>query len=303
MNGRDYETVAISDKNGLCARFLYNCLIGRILLKLLIRRTVSKFVGFVLNRRFTIIFIHGFIKRNNIKIEEFKDVKYKSFNDFFKREIKDGLRPFSDNVLDVAAPCDGKLTAYKITPDGTFHIKNSVYTTEGLLKCKTLADEFMGGLCLIFRLTPDDYHRYAYIDNGESISRKKIKGVLHTVRPIAQKRYKVFVQNTREYEVIQTENFGKVIQMEVGALFVGRIKNHNSEGSFARGDEKGMFEFGGSTIVMLFQKDTVNLYEAIIVNTLDNKETIVKMGQSIGRKPMQGGTLKAKFCVDNICRK
>jgi phosphatidylserine decarboxylase len=151
-----------------------------------------------------------------------------------------------------------------------------------------LADEFMGGVCLIFRLTTDDYHRYVYIDNGESISRKKIKGVLHTVRPIAHQRYKVFVQNTREYEVMQTENFGKVIQVEVGALFVGRITNHKTGLSFKRGDEKGMFEFGGSTVIMLFQKDSIQLDDAIYENTRQNKETIVKMGYTVGNKIITG---------------
>jgi phosphatidylserine decarboxylase len=217
-------------------------------------------------------------------MRDYDSVKYNSFNGFFMREIKEGRRPFPSNGHDLAAPCDGKMTAYPIAADSTFSIKGSIYTVDGLLRDEKLAAEFVGGLCLIFRLTPDDYHRYAYIDNGESVCRRKINGVLHTVRPISQGRYDVFAQNSREYEVMQTEHFGKVIQIEVGALFVGRISNHNAGTTFKRGDEKGIFEFGGSTVIMLFTQDSIELDERIFANTLENKETIVKMGLTIGSK-------------------
>jgi phosphatidylserine decarboxylase len=280
-NTRDHETVPISYSGGGVVNFLYNSFLGRVLLSLLVRPLVSKFAGLILDSSHTKFLIRGFIKRNNIIMDEYHSVEYKSFNDFFIREIKKELRPFSDNMLFLAAPCDGKLTAYPIMPDCTFRIKNSIYTIEGLLQDKELAAELTDGVCLIFRLSPDDYHRYAYIDNGKCLHRKKIKGVLHTVRAVSQRHYKVYIQNSREYEVMQTERFGKVIQMEVGALFVGQISNHDKN-VFERGDEKGMFEFGGSTIVMLFQKDSVLIENIIYENTLNDKETIVKMGYKIG---------------------
>jgi phosphatidylserine decarboxylase len=279
---KNYETVPILYRDGVVVNFLYNKLAGRMFLSLLVRPLVSKFAGVILDSPPTKLLIRGFVKRNNIIMEEYLNVKYKSFNDFFIREIKKELRPFADDPLDLAAPSDGKLTAYPITPDCIFRIKNSTYTIEGLLQDSELAAEFAGGICLIFRLSPDDYHRYAYIDDGESISRKKIKGVLHTVRAVSQERYKVFVQNAREYEVMQTSRFGKVIQMEVGALFVGRISNREMNRTFKRGDEKGMFEFGGSTVVMLFQNNKITLDEAIYANTQNDRETFVRMGCKIG---------------------
>ncbi|MCI8568108.1 MAG: phosphatidylserine decarboxylase, partial [Bacilli bacterium] len=165
-----------------------------------------------------------------------------------------------------------------------FKIKNSLYNLESLLKDKKLADEYKNGVCLIFRLTPDNYHRYCYIDNGKVVSSKKIKGVLHTVRPIALNRYNVYIQNTREYTVIETENFEKVIQMEVGAMFIGRITNHTINGKVHRGEEKGTFEFGGSTIVMIFKENTVKIDKIISQNTIENKETVIKMGNIIGKQ-------------------
>jgi phosphatidylserine decarboxylase len=278
-----YETVAISEKDNLAVSFLYNTPPGRALLRLLIRPRVSKLAGRTLDTPATKVFIRGFIKRNNINIKEYKDVKYKSFNDFFIREIREEHRPLPDDARYVASPCDGKLTAYEITPDSVFRIKNSIYTVDDLLQDSELAGQFINGLCLIFRLSPDDYHRYFYIDDGQVVSRKRINGVLHTVKPISQ-QYKVFSRNAREYEVMQTDNFGKVIQMEVGALFVGRITNHETAMTFSRGDEKGMFEFGGSTVIMLFQKNSIELDGAIFENTRNNKETIVRMGCKIGEK-------------------
>ena len=284
MDIRPYETDEISPKDNISVTFLYNSLPGRILLRMLIKPPVSGFFGFLMSRSVSRFFIRGFVNRNKIDMEEYKAVKYKSFNDFFTREIKNEVRFFPDNTYDVVAPCDGRLTAYQITDDSVFYIKNSVYDIDGLLQDKTLAGEFINGICLIFRLTPTDYHRYAYIDDGEILFCKRIKGVLHTVRPISQRQYNIYAQNSREYTVMQTKNFGKVIQIEVGALFVGRITNYMTRGSFKRGDEKGMFEFGGSTIVMLFQKDAISINKSICENTQQNKETIVKMGNKIGEK-------------------
>ena len=279
-----YETIEITNKDNMAVRFLYNTVPGRLLLGLLIKTPVSKLAGSVLGSRASRVLIRGFVKRNNIKMEEFKDVRYRSFNDFFTREIDMQRRPFPNNEQDLAAPCDGKLSAYPIAEDSVFHIKNSTYSVSDLLQDENLAAEYLGGTCLIIRLTPDDYHRYSYIDDGEVLQQKKIRGKLHSVRPISQHKVNVFTQNSREFALMQTKNFGKVVQMEVGALFVGRITNNSNVSEIRRGVEKGMFQFGGSTVIMLFQPGSVKLDEAIRENTLRDKETIVRMGHKIGER-------------------
>ena len=215
-------------------------------------------------------------------MDNYTGIRYRSFNDFFVREIKDGLRPFPDINSDLAAPCDGKLTVYPISAERVFNIKQSGYTIDDLLECRELADEFSGGVCLIFRLSPDDYHRYCYIDDGEVLDQQRISGVLHAVRPIAYRQINVFCRNSREYTLMQTMNYGKVIQMEIGALFVGRITNHDNFHFIKRGAEKGMFQFGGSTIIMLFQKDAIVIDDLIYENTGQSMETVVRMGCKIG---------------------
>ena len=133
-------------------------------------------------------------------------------------------------------------------------IKNTIYDLAGLLKNNILAEEFIGGYGLIYRLTPKHYHRYIFPDDAMAGKPKRIEGILHCVRPVALDRYPVFTENTREYTVLETENFGKIIQMEIGAIMVGKITNHKLVGRVARGMEKGCFEFGGSTIVVLVKK-------------------------------------------------
>jgi len=284
MSAQSYDTIEISNKDNLGVKFLYKSLPGRIVLRVLVKPAMSKPIGNFMERRLSATLVRRFVKKNKINMKEYKDVKYKSFNDFFIREVKEEFRPFSDDVNEIVAPCDGKLTAYPITENNAFHIKKSTYDIYSIFQDRALAEEFIGGVCCIFRLTPDDYHRYCFIDDGEIVSYKKIDGVLHTVRPISSDRYNVYAQNSREYAVLETKNYGKVVQMEVGALFVGRISNNATSGEFKRGDEKGMFEFGGSTVVMFFQKDKVKIDDVIYENTEQNKETIVKMGYKIGKK-------------------
>ena len=108
--------------------------------------------------------------------------------------------------------------------------------------------------------------------------------MLHTVNPIALERYNIYKQNSREFTVLHTENFGDVVQVEIGAMMVGRICNHQETGSFRRGQEKGMFEFGGSTVVLLFEKDKICLNDDILRNSASGIETVVKFGSSIGYK-------------------
>jgi phosphatidylserine decarboxylase len=284
MDEKKFVTFDMSYKENLFVSFLYKTLPGRMVLCVLIRPVISKFLGAIMDSGISRFLVPSFIKNNNICLDDYPDTKYKSFNDFFTREVKNDCRPISANTDDLIAPCDGKLTAYQITSDSVFWIKKSAYSISCLLQDEQLSQDFNDGVCLIFRLMPDDYHRYCYIDDGEIVSWKKIKGVLHTVRPIALEHHNIYVQNSREYDVLQSKNFGKIVQLEVGALFVGRIVNRRAAETYARGEEKGMFEFGGSTIVMLFQKDAVTIDECIYENTRHNKETIVKQGYKIGEK-------------------
>ena len=278
-----FQTLNISEKDSAGVNFLYHTVPGRAVLQLLIRPGVSKAAGAFLDTRLSRHLVKPFVKSTKLDLTDYPDRSYLSFNDFFTRTVKDGKRPVDMDPDTLVAPCDGKLTVYPITAEGLFDIKHSVYSVADLLRDDVLAKEFEGGTCLIFRLTPDDFHRYSFMDDGYVLRSETLPGVLHTVRPIAFRRYPVFSENAREFAVLETANFGKVIQMEVGALFVGRIVNLPLT-TFTKGQEKGKFEFGGSTVILLLREGAAVIDEELLQNTRDNKESIVRLGQPIGKK-------------------
>lgn len=264
--------------------FLYRNKLGRLLLKIISLPIISKIAGWFMDRKISAIAIKRFIKKNNIDVSIYEEKKYTSYNDFFTRKIKSECRKIDMNPKSLISPCDSKLSAYEINEKSVFKIKDSYYKVEDLLKDEKLAKKYQDGYCLIFRLCVDDYHRYCYIDNGKKNKNKFINGVLYTVRPIVLENYNIYKENSREYTTLKTENFGDVIQVEVGATIVGRIKNHHEEYNFTKGEEKGMFEFGGSTIVLLIEKNKVEIDKEIIDNTKQGYETVVKYGEKIGHK-------------------
>lgn len=238
-----------------------------------------------MDRRVSALFVKGFIKSNGIDMSDYEDRKFRSFNDFFTRGLKDGARPVANGEDDFISPADARLSVYDITPERYFTVKGVDYTIADLLENKELAERFDGGKCLIFRLAVDNYHRYGWCADGQAEAPVRIKGKYHTVQPIAMRRFPIFRENVREYTVVETEKFGTVVQIEVGALMVGRIVNNDKNGGTAqKGHEKGKFEFGGSTVVVLLEKDKVNLDEEFITNTQNDLETNVKYGEKIGTR-------------------
>ena len=143
-------------------------------------------------------------------------------------------------------------------------------------------EDFKGGTCIILRLSPSDYHRFCYFDNGELISNNYIEGSLHSVQPTACISTPVYILNRRLWSHIKSESFGDVLQIEVGAMLVGGINIYKSSGKILRGEEMGRFELNGSTIVMLFKKDTVTLSPALAAAKNGECEIQVKIGDTIG---------------------
>lgn len=281
---RNGELIEGSLKQDSSLEFLYGSFYGRLILKILTKPFVSKIVGSYMNSKRSCKMIDGFVAKQDIDMSQFEEREFNSYNDFFTRKIKPGKRKidFDENAL--ISPCDSKLSAYHIDDDSIFCIKNSYYSVSDILGGNEKAKEFSGGICLIFRLAVDDYHRYCYFDSGEKGDNFFIKGELHTVKPIALNKFNIYKRNCREYSFLQTDNFGEAAQIEVGAMMVGKIKNLHREHKFKRGEEKGMFEFGGSTIVLLLKKDKAVIDSDIILNTQNGIETAVKFGEKIGRK-------------------
>ena len=264
---------------GKMLRFLYGSPVGRMILATVVARPYfSKLVGCYKKSRFSKREMLSFIEKYNIDTTEYPLKKMRSFNDFFIRKRKISCGNLKKG--DLPAIADAKLLVYDVTDDLRLDVKQSSYTVAEILGDKKLAKKFRGGKCLIYRLTVDDYHRYHFLDDGVIKRNYKIKGKLHTVRPIAAK-YKVFSQNCREITVMKTDAFKDVVQVEVGATLVGCIKNHNKGRVFRRLQEKGYFEYGGSTI-LLFMKSNIVMDEDIIACSKKNIEVKVRIGEKIG---------------------
>lgn len=278
-DGRVIDTPNGQDK--LLAK-LYGSAFGRALLRPLVSPAVSRAAGKLLSTRFSCLLIRPFIRQNGIDMAQFEPTAYRSYNEFFSRKIRPEMRPIDMNPQHLISPCDSKLTALRIAPDSTFCLKHTQYTLASLLRDETLAAQFTGGYALIFRLTVDDYHRYCYICDGEKGENVHIPGVLHTVNPVANDYYPIYKENAREYSILHSEAFGDILMMEVGALMVGRIVNHHGKAAVTRGQEKGYFQFGGSTVVVLLQPGKAEIDADILENSLSHIETIVRMGEKIG---------------------
>lgn len=260
--------------------FLYNTFPGRVLLKLIFSTRWYSQVSAIKERtKKSTKKIDEFIKTYKIDFTPYEKGAFNSFSDFFERK-----REYEDNSSkdELIAIADAKLLALPVNKDKRFQVKRSEYDLKDLIQDDEKAALYSGGTCLIYRLTVDDYHRYVYLDSGNSGTRKFIKGKLHTVRSISDK-YRVYVQNTRECITLHTINFGEVIQIEVGALLVGKIYNNHKQ-SFKRMEEKGYFGLGGSTIIQFFQKDKIQLDEDILEQSRKGIETKVVIGEKIGGK-------------------
>ena len=281
-NGRLFEKETSQDR---LLEKLYETALGRAVLKILISPFVSKAGGAFLGSFLSKPLIKPFIRKNNIDMSQYESRKFKSYNDFFTRKIKDGMRPVLQDENSLICPCDCKASCYQLADGAVFEIKKGEYDLKSLLRSRSLADKFKGGYAFVLRLTVDDYHRYCYPCDGKKGENRHISGVFHTVNPAAFSYCKVFKENTREYCVIKSPVFGEIIQMEVGATMVGKISNHHKGEAFVKkGEEKGKFEFGGSTVVLIVKKEAVIKPEILLERTQNGCETVLRQGCELARR-------------------
>lgn len=282
LQGKKVSNITNQDK---LLSFLYTNIFGRMLLKPLIQPQVSKLAGRYLSSAHSKWLISKFIERNEINMDIYEECDYSSFNDFFTRKIKPDCRPVPEDLDVLISPCDCLATVYPIQENTTFSIKNTEYTLRSLLRSPRLAKRFRGGYAYVLRLTVEDYHRYLYSVSGKQSKNYHIDGTFHTVNPIANDYLPIYKENTREYTVIRSKEFGDVLQMEVGALLVGKISNHKQSTVVTRGEEKGFFEYGGSTIVVLTQKGRVTPRSDLLANSKNGYETKVLQAHPLGILP------------------
>lgn len=227
---------------------------------------------------------------DQIKLDEVKYPleHFKTFNEFFIRELKPGARPIACMERDDVAVCaaDSRLTAFKSVEDSLrFWIKGRKFSIQGLLGKEICSSSFINGSLVIFRLAPQDYHRFHFPVSGTIEHFVDIPGCLYTVNPIAvnSKYCNVFTENKRVVSVISTSDFGKVAFVAIGATMVGSITFTKKKGDYVqKGEEFGYFSFGGSTVICVFEKDTIEIDEDLLENSTKSLETLVAVGMKLG---------------------
>ncbi len=262
-------------------KFIYGHAFTRVILKPFLRPGFSRFAGKLMDSRFSRVLIPSFIRKNGIDMSAFEEREFGSFNDFFTRKVKTDARSIPKDEKMLFSPCDAYLTVVPIEEKLLFTIKHTVYSLPEFLNDNALAEEYTGGTLLLFRLAVQHYHRYHFIDDGTVLSEYRVPGFLHTVQPSANDAVPIYKENARAVSVLQTKHFGKLIQAEVGALMVGRIKNHKKP-RYKRGEEKGMFEFGGSTVVMVLKKDAAEILPTFLKASEEKTEREVRFGTVLG---------------------
>lgn len=232
--------------------------------------------------------IEEFVNLMRIDIRECeKDItEYNSFNDFFSRKLHFRARPICQKPGTIVSPSDGRLLVFPKIDDTTIsYVKWAPIKLFDLFhQNQSLVERFRNGLCAVLRLCPSDYHRFHFPVGGKIGLSKTIPGLLHSVNPYAlEQKIPVYCMNKRTISELDSSEVGKVVMMEIGAMFVGTIvQTYRPTMSVEKGDEKGFFKFGGSTCILFFEKDSMHFDEDLVKNSSAGLETLVKMGEHIG---------------------
>jgi phosphatidylserine decarboxylase len=269
-------------------RFTYENPVGRFFLWLLVRRAIfSRLYGWRMNRRASAQQVLPFIVRYNLDVDEFAKsaMAFRSFNEFFFRALKPGVRPIApgDNVA--VLPADGR---HLVFPDvdaaDGFYVKGEKFSLVELLGDAALAESFAGGAMVISRLAPVDYHRFHFPCAGVPGRARLINGWLYSVNPVALRRNaRYLVENKRYVTLVESPGFGTVAMIEVGATNVGSVTQTHVPGrEVAKGEEKGLFKFGGSCVITLFQAGRIAFYGDLVEQSAQHIETYARMGDWLG---------------------
>ncbi len=269
-------------------RWTYESPLGRTALNLLVKRALlSRYYGWRMSMRASANRVLPFIVDYELDVDEFtkKPLTFKSFNDFFYRALKPGARPIADGQRVAVLPADGRHLAFQnVDAAAGFYAKGQRFDLPAFLGDADLAAKFAGGAMLISRLCPVDYHRFHFPVAGQPGDPRLINGWLYSVSPIALRRNLAYLwENKRMVTLVESPEFGKVAVCEIGATMVGSIFQSFVLGrAVLKGEEKGLFKFGGSMVITLFQPGRIKLDADLVEQTAAGLETYARMGERLG---------------------
>ena len=190
-----------------------------------------------------------------------------------------------NDINSIIAPADGKLLVYsKVGRHDTFLIKRNLFNLHHFLDDNNLADRFSNGTIIIIRLSLLDYHHFHFPDSGVPRQPIIVKGKYYAGGSYGlYKPIPLYTENFRMITLFDSDHFDRIAIVEIGAFTVGSIEQAFKPGQpVKKGDKKGYFELGGSTVVMLLTKGVIRIDEDLRTNTAKGFETAVRFGDKIG---------------------
>jgi phosphatidylserine decarboxylase len=267
---------------------LLSCFVRPWLLPLVTRIPIfSRVFGYFQKRSSSIRKIGPFIRQFGVDTSEFLDPVsyYRSFNDFFIRKLKPKSRPIEGDSSLAVIPADGRYYFYdNIETCQGFIVKGKKFSLDDLLQDRSLAEKYRSASMVIARLCPTDYHRFHFPCDCTPGPSRLINGYLYSVNPVAiKKNINIMTQNKRFLSEIESDNFGKILYLEIGATTVGSIQETYIPGRrYQKGAEKGYFEFGGSALILLFLPGVIQFDQDLLQATEEGYEIRCLLGQSMG---------------------
>jgi phosphatidylserine decarboxylase len=283
----DRETGEVEEENiyGRSAlEFAYRTWLGKTAMRVLPHGVMSRTYGLLNRRPSSKRKIGVFIESLGIDADEAElpVSEYRTLDEFFCRRLRPDVRPIDGTPDRLVSPADGRTMVFPVVEDLEFTIKGCRVLLASLLGDRKEADCFMGGAAAVVRLAPCDYHRFHFPDSGSATDASVVSGRLHSVHPFALESNAPSFRNKRTIAHLESENFGRIALVEVGAFAVGTIVQTYAPGKVERGQEKGYFRFGGSTVVMLLENNRVVFDDDLVSASQRGLETFIKMGTSIG---------------------
>jgi phosphatidylserine decarboxylase len=269
-------------------RWTYGSPVGRLALELVAKRAFfSRWYGWRMDRPASRARVLPFIHEFGVDASEFADApeSFATFNEFFYRRLKPGARPLEGGEDCAVFPADGRHLGFPDVSrvDGVF-VKGQQFDLPALLGDTELAARYAQGALVLSRLCPVDYHRFHFPVAGVPGEPRLINGPLYSVNPIALRRNLAYLwENRRMLTALETERFGRVLLIEIGATNVGSMVQTFTAGrAVERGAEKGYFKFGGSSTITLFEPGRVKLADDLVANTAQQRELYARMGARLG---------------------
>jgi phosphatidylserine decarboxylase len=230
----------------------------------------------------------AFIDKYSIDMSIYERTNYEDYvsvNDWFTRPLAANVRPIAmpNNDSVIVSPADARLMCFdNVDPDSRFWIKGEDFNIEDLIGSESYKPAFENAQLSIVRLSPQDYHRFHVPASGTITRIQQIKGGLHSVNADGMTSGNYAIYNTRTVVMIQTENYGEIAYVPIGATCVGSIVLLVEEGdTVTKGDELGYFQFGGSTVAMVFEEGSVQFEEDIMLHSKDLVESLTTVNSRL----------------------